>query len=156
MSKTNYVWDSTVLIAWLLEEAGAPLVEMGEVVREIDSGSSNLILSVTTFSEILESKFTVAQLDQLEKFLLRTNVVRVDTTFRIAKKAATIRDAGLPEKRKIRTPDATIMAVAVMYKVDALHTLDRQMLALNGSPIVDGLRITSPHPFSGPLFSGQP
>jgi len=156
MSKTNYAWDSTVLIAWLLEEASAPLVEMGEVVREIDNGSANLILSVTTFSEILESKFTVAQLDQLEKFLLRTNVVRVDTTFRIAKKAAVIRDAGLPEKRKIRTPDATIMAVAVMYKVDALHTLDRGMLALNGSAIVDGLRITSPHPVSGPLFSSQP
>jgi predicted nucleic acid-binding protein len=155
MSKINYAWDSTVAIAWLRDEEGAPLADIAEVVREIDDGKANLIFSVTTFTEILASKFSENQRNQLEKLLLRSNVLKADTTFRIAQAAATIRDAGLKEKRKIRTPDATILAVAVLFKVNALHTLDSDMLTLNGSSIASGLRITKPYPFSGPLFSAQ-
>ena len=62
MSKTNYAWDSTVVIAWLSEEASAPLDDMQAVVEEIDGGTANLIFSVLTFSEILESKYTADQL----------------------------------------------------------------------------------------------
>ena len=148
MNKINYAWDSTVVIAWLCDEASAPLVDMELVVNQIDSNQANLIFSVTTFSEILASKYTKEQIEELEKFLKHSNVVRVDTTFPVAQKAAQIRDAGLGEGRKIKTPDATILAVSILFKANVLHSLDKDMLNLNGSPIVDGLRITKPGPFA--------
>src|SRR5690349_18970691 len=63
--KASYAWDTSVLIAWLCQEAGAPLGDIDLVVDEIDREKSNLILSATTFSEILETKYNPDQLDQL-------------------------------------------------------------------------------------------
>jgi len=148
-SKTNYAWDTCIFIAWLCEEAGAPLVDIGLVVDEIDTDKSNLIVSVTTFSEILETKYSPDQIDKLNQFLQRSNVIKVETSFKIAKKASGIRSAASREGRKVETPDAQIVATAIVYGADVLHTLDDKLLALNGSPIVDGLKIETPKPLSG-------
>lgn len=144
MSKINYAWDSGVFIAWLTEESTAPLGDIDLVVREIDSGRANLILSVTTYAEILASKYDEKQLQLLDGFLQRSNVVKVDTTVQVAQKAARIRDAGLQDGRKIKTPDATVVAAAILHKANVLHTLDAGLLNLNGTNIVDGLAITMP------------
>ncbi|HTU92066.1 MAG TPA: PIN domain-containing protein [Gemmataceae bacterium] len=149
MSEINYAWDSGVFIAWLCEEATAPLGDIDLVVREIDGGRANLILSVMTYSEILESKYSKDQLNKLDLFLRRSNVITVNTTIPIAQKAAQIRDAGLSEEKKIRTPDATIIATAILHKAHVLHTLDKGILSLNGTKIVDGLAITTPYLKSG-------
>jgi predicted nucleic acid-binding protein len=117
---------------------------MDLVVNEIDSNRANLIVSVTTYSEILASKYDQTQLDWLTKFLRRSNVICVDTTAPVALKAAKIRDAGLQDGRKIKTPDATVIAVAILYKAHVLHSLDGGMLSLNGTAIVDNLPITKP------------
>ncbi|MBI3465125.1 MAG: PIN domain-containing protein [Planctomycetes bacterium] len=159
MSKrTNYAWDTSVLIAWLSDEATAPLGDIGLVVDEIDREKepANLIISVTTFSEILESKHTSEQIEKLGRFLLRSNVISVDTTFPIAQKASQIRNAGLKEGRKIKTPDAMIIATAVLLRADVLLSLDDVMLKLSESPIVDGLRITLPRPLSTQRGLGFP
>ncbi len=149
MNKINYAWDSCTVIAWFCEEPGAPLDDMALVVGEIDAERANLVISVVTYSEILESKYTESQRQKFELFLKRSNVVTVDTTIPVARKAAKIRDAALRESRKIKTPDATILAASVMLGVDVLHTLDDQLLALSGSPVVDGLQITKPCLISG-------
>jgi predicted nucleic acid-binding protein len=158
MTKISYAWDSSVFIAWLCEEETAPLGDMDLVVREIDSGRANLILSVMTYSEILESKYDKKQLEQLDSFLRRSNVVKVDTTIPIARKAARIRDAGLREGRKIKSPDATVIATAILHKAHVLHTLDSSILNLNGTNIADGLPITMPCLKSGDrsLFDNPP
>jgi predicted nucleic acid-binding protein len=148
-SKTSYAWDTTVAIAWVCEEAGAPLADIGLVVAEIDNNRANLILSVTTFSELLESKFTPAQFALLMGFVKRSNVVSVNLTIPVAMKAAKIRDAGQRDGRKIKTPDAQIIATAVSHRADVLHTLDDKILALDGSPIVDGLCISRPKLITG-------
>jgi predicted nucleic acid-binding protein len=157
MSATNYGWDSSVFIAWLCEEQTAPLADMDLVAKDIDASRANLIVSVTTYSEILVSKYDEMQLDRLNKFLSRSNVIRVDTTAPIAIKAGKIRDTGLLyDGRKIKMPDATIIAVAILHKANVLHTLDGGMLSLNGTSIVDNLPITKPCLFSGQrsLFNG--
>jgi predicted nucleic acid-binding protein len=148
-SKTNYAWDTSVIIAWLCDDPTAPLADIGLVVDEIDAGAANLIFSVTTFAEILESKYTAEQIDKLNRFLLRSNVIKVETTFPIAHKASQIRNAGLAEGRKIKTPDATVLATAILYKANVLHSLDAHHLNLDGNPIVDGLSISLPVPLSG-------
>jgi predicted nucleic acid-binding protein len=149
MSRTNYAWDSSVFIAWLAEEKTAPLGNIDMVVREIDGGRANLIFSVVTYTEILESKYSEKQLAQLDAFLRRSNVIKVDITIPVAKKAAAIRNAGWNEDRKIKTPDALILAVALLHKADVLHALDGGMRNLNGHKIVDGLVINEPFLRSG-------
>jgi hypothetical protein len=96
MSKRpNYAWDSTVFLAWLGEEATAPLADIAAVVQEIDSGEANLIVSVTAYSEVLEAKHTEEQMGKFRRFLQRSNVVVVDQTVIVAEKAQQIRSKGL-------------------------------------------------------------
>jgi predicted nucleic acid-binding protein len=149
MSKPIYCWDTTVFLAWLNEEASAPLADIDLVAKEIDAGEAILVVPVTIASEVLDSKLNGDQRAKLTAFLKRSNVINADTTLAIAQKAGEIRSAGLAMKpqRKIKTPDATIIATAMLYKCDALHSLDDRgngPLKLNGLPIVGGLKICKP------------
>ncbi len=148
-AKAVYCWDTTVFLAWLNEERGAPLADIEAVVREIDSNQAVLVVPVTIASEILDSKLSAAQKAKLSAFLHRSNVINADTTLNIARKAREIREAGLAMKpeRKIKTPDATIIATAVIYGCDALHSLDDRgngPLRLAGLPELRGLKICKP------------
>ena len=141
---TKYCWDTSVFLAWLNEETSAPLRDIDVVVGEIDSGKATLIVSVTTYSEILETKHTKEQLNKLDLFLKRSNVMIADVTVPIAQEASRIRSAAHSQKRNIKTPDATIMATAILYEADVLHSLDPHHLNLSGSDIVNRLKIIEP------------
>jgi predicted nucleic acid-binding protein len=148
-TRISYAWDSTTVIAWLCDEATAPLADIGLVVNEIDGDHANLILSATIHAEVLETKHTPEKFQMFKRFSRRSNVINADMTVAIAQKAARIREACLKEGRKLRTPDATILATAILYKASVLHSLDTDLLNLNGNPIVEGLPITLPLPLSG-------
>lgn len=79
------------------------------------------------------------------------------------------------EKRKVKTPDATHLATAIIYKANEFHTMDglqkdgskhRKLLALSGDKGVDYLKIVHPYPLNqppeelivvdGPLLKGIP
>jgi hypothetical protein len=52
--------------------------------------------------------------------------------------------------RKLKTPDATFIATAIVFKADVFHTLETtQLPLLSKTPIVDGLVISSPKPLTG-------
>ena len=125
------------------------LGNMDSIVTEIDYEEANFLLAVTVITEILESKHTKQQMDQFEKFRERPNVITADTTVPIAMKARKIRSDGDSEGRKIKTPDATIMATAIIYKANVLHTMEPKLIALSGLPIVDGLVISEPISLTG-------
>lgn len=150
--KTVYSWDATVFVAWIDEEETAPLATIDMVAGEIDSGDANLVVSVTAYSEVLEIKRGRDQMDKFRNFLKRSNVIVADNTVLIAEKAGRIRSDGLKDGRKIKTPDATFIATAIIYRADVFHTLDDQLLNLSGLDLVDKLKICKPAPLSG-LFS---
>ncbi len=145
----DYSWDASVFIAWLTGEQGAPLDDIAIVVEQLDDGEANLVVSVTAYSEVLEAKHTPQQMTAFRNFLKRSNVALADNTIIIAEKAGQVRSRGLATGRKIKTPDATYLATAIIYKATVLHSLDPDMLNLNGSPIVDGLAITKPCDYRG-------
>ncbi len=150
--KPVYSWDTTVFIAWINEEDGAPLGDIALVADEIDKNEAFLVVSVLVIPEVLETKMNDRQRETFNDFLKRSNVQIIATTLPIAQKARSIRDKGLAEERKIKTPDATIMATAVIQRCDVLHSLDDRgngPLKLSRSDIVDGLLITKPKPLSG-------
>lgn len=150
--RVTYCWDSNVLIAWVAEEAGAPLDDMQLVMNEIDAGTAALLVPVTAYSEVLEAKNTPEQMTKFRRFLERSNVVVADTTKAIAEKAGEVRSRGMQAKpkRDIKTPDATFIATAIIYRADAFHTLETSQLPkLSKTAIVDNLFICSPGPLSG-------
>jgi predicted nucleic acid-binding protein len=144
MSKPVYCWDTCVFIAWLKQEENKPLADIELVVNEIDSGHAVLVVSVTVFTEIQRSKFTNEQWERFQGFLTRSNVVVANTTPDIAQKGSEIRDRAEADERRIKTGDATIVATAIAYGVDALHTFDPGLLRLSRSAVVEGLPITEP------------
>jgi predicted nucleic acid-binding protein len=145
----TYCWDTSVFIAWLKEEPDKPLADIEAVVSELDAKKAVLVVPVTVFTEMQPSKFTTEQWDRFQKTVRRSNVVVANTTPAIAQKGSPLRDRAEAEGRKIKTGDATIIATAIAYRVDALHTFDPRLINLNGSRIVEGLRITQPLPLSG-------
>jgi predicted nucleic acid-binding protein len=70
---------------------------------------------------------------------------RADTNQAIWERAAAIREAGVQDGRRIKTPDAVHIATAIEYRVDALHTFDGKLLKLSGKDYVEGLKICTPH-----------
>ena len=152
----NYGWDTDVILAWLTDDLSAPLADIASVVEEIDNQTATLTVSVEVYSEVLEARHTKEQMEEFEKFLKRSNVIMVNKDERIARKSGEIRTKGIAEQtkgaaegRRIKGPDATHLATAIVQKVDVFHTLDLQLLNLSRSPIVDGLRIERPITLSG-------
>lgn len=144
-------WDTSVFLAWLNEEPNAPLGDIDLLVQRIERVEATLIVPVTIYMEILHAKHKPEQIAAFEEFLRRSNVIKVETTFPIAQKVQEIRSRAIAASRSIKTPDATIIATAIVHKADVLHTLDDRTIALSGSPIVDGLHITLPRDPSGQL-----
>jgi predicted nucleic acid-binding protein len=145
----RYCWDTSVFLAWLNKEASAPLSDIEAVLSEIYAKRSTLIVSVVTYTEVLSAKHTTKQRNAWEGFLKRSNVLRVDVTFPVAQKAEEIRSRALltgPKSRirKIKTPDAQIIATAIIQKADVLHSLEPLHTNLSGHQIVDGLKISPP------------
>ncbi|HVC98954.1 MAG TPA: PIN domain-containing protein [Pirellulales bacterium] len=152
--KPVYCWDTSVFLAWINEEQDAPLSDIIQVAEEIDRNEAIMVVPVTVPTEIFTSTMTAEQKHKFSRFLKRSNVINATITFAIATKAREIREAGHAMKpvRKIKTPDAQIIATAIIYQCDALHSLDDRgsgPLKLNGMAAVDHLRIEKPIKFSG-------
>ena len=141
-----------MLVAWLRDEDSAPLGDIELVIGEIDAGEAILLVSVLVYSEVLETHYTPEQMARFRSFLQRSNVEVANVTQPIADKSGQIRNRGIlaKPKRSIRTPDATVIATAIIYKANVLHTLEEGgWAALGGSDSVDGLKITKPKPLRG-------
>jgi predicted nucleic acid-binding protein len=148
-NQPDYSWDASVFIAWLINDATAPLDDIAEVVRQIDAKKANLVVSVMAYSEVLSAKHNEDQMARFRSFLKRSNVVVATNTIAIAEKAEQVRSRGLADGRKLKAPDATYIATAIIYGVDVLHSFDKDMLNVHESAVVDGLKITKPCDFSG-------
>ena len=149
MNKPVYSWDASVFIAWLRQESTAPLSDIAVVADQIDANTANLLVSVIAYAEVLSARHSPDEMQRFQAFLRRSNVTVADTTQAIALRVEQIRSAGLSEARKIKTPDATFAATAIVHGANVLHSLDPDLLNLNGSAIVDGLRITRPMDIGG-------
>jgi len=149
-SLPKYCWDSNVYLAWLAQEPDKPLDCIELIINEIESQSAVLIFPVTILPEVIEVKPNPAALDEFRRFLQRSSVRVMNITLEIAEKAGRIRQKLKTENQKsLKLPDALIIATAILSKADALHTFDTGLLTLNGTAVVDNLRITKPASLSG-------
>ena len=148
-SGVSYCWDTSVLLAWLKEETCHPLADIALVVDEINKGQAFLLIPATTYEELQYSRLTIEQKQTFDGVAQRSNVIVVDLTPPIAKKAAEIILWSQAKGLKTKIRDARIAATAVVMNASVLHSLDPDLLRLDRTDIIDGARATKPCPFGG-------
>ncbi len=148
-SGISYCWDTSVFLAWLKNETCHPLADIALVVEEIEKGAAFLLIPATTYEELNYARMTAKQKQMFDDFTQRSNVIIVDLSPPIARKAAEIiklsAKAGLVTKPR----DARIAATAVVMNATVLHSVDPDLTRLDKSKIIDGKRATKPFPLGG-------
>lgn len=112
---TVYCWDTSVILAWLCQDETQPLDDIDLVVREIDRSpkhGASLLFSVTTVTELLQIIPGTDATAMFERFCERRNVRVANIDMALAAKAAKIRNSALGTRRKLKTPDAQVIATA--------------------------------------------
>jgi predicted nucleic acid-binding protein len=148
--KPRIYWEPSVFISWLKGGTDRTPEEMQgvEVVaRQMAIGQFQLLTSVISEIEILESKFTEEQRKKIETVLRNpNNCVQVNVDPFIARLARTYR-----EKFNLKTPDAIHLATAVTAGCKEFHSFDPHHLRLKSHEQFSGIIIQKP-PLNAPLF----
>jgi predicted nucleic acid-binding protein len=143
-------WDSCVFLAWLQNEQEKPLADIRELLRDVSEKKVVLVVSAVVVAEVLDRAGESDAGTQFRDYAKRSNILRANVDFRIAERAALIRERAikaLKEQRiekSIKAPDALIVATSLIYKADILHTFDPVLLSLDEHPVVEGLKISEP------------
>ena len=130
---TRVGMDSSVLI-YHLEDVPryADLTEA--VFKAVMDGSLRAVVSTVSVTELLVRPFSEDQLDRvsaLERFLFSLpNTDLVPPSYPISKEAARLR-----AKYRIRTPDAILLATALIEKAEGFLTNDARLGVIKGEGI---------------------
>lgn len=143
MKKDLICWDSCVVIAWIKEEP-ARMKAIEPVVKNLEAGYYNLIVSLLVYPEVLESRMSHEAITKFERFMQNREALGIFAVEqRVVKKAQTIRNRTPESAKIISTPDAIHVATAIVSGANMLHTFDKGLLSLNGKAQVEGLTITA-------------
>ena len=125
-AKKIYYWDTCCFIAWLTSKDYPQEVLDGldDVAKEVNENRAILCTSVMTDTEILEGQLTADQITKFQNLFKRRNVIQITLDQRIARRASEIRNYYNGRGIKIKTPDATHLATAIIYEAEEFHTLD--------------------------------
>jgi len=147
---SRLAWDSCIFLAWFKGEEDKPLAEIEELLADIAKGRITLIVSAIVAAEILDESAGSPVRNKFREFMKRSNVVAANADFRVADLAADIRERTRElesqgkMKKSVKAPDAMILASAIIYRAEVLHTFDPILLSLDQSEVVHRLRITVP------------
>lgn len=140
----SYCWDTSVFFAWLKEEQCHPLADIALVVDEINKGNAFLLVPATTYEELHYSRLTDEQKRKFDGVMQRSNVMMVDLSPPIARKSALVMSRSVEAGIVTKVRDARIAATAIVMKATMLHSVDPDLIRLDGSPIVEGLATGKP------------
>ena len=160
MPKSRFCWDACLFIAHLngevrSEEEAAGMREVLELIR---TGKAHILTSAVISSEVLNRASDAGRArDALHVMLARPGFTVVDANLAIGTKAGEFRERvnyqGSPHN--LKRNDAIYAATASLYGVDALHTFDPDLLDLNGSPLIDFLKVCKPRGLQTTLALGE-
>lgn len=159
IKKPVYCWDSCTVLAWFKQEKDKPLDDIALVIQEIENDRAVLLVSTILLTEVLDTAKSGSAAADFRNFIDRSSVRLADVDPRVAEKAANLRAKVLDNKkytRKLRTPDAIILATAIIYDADVVHSLDRDFLRLSNTDDAERMTITKPKIIGGQtsLLSG--
>jgi predicted nucleic acid-binding protein len=141
-------WDASVFLAWLNGEDRGERARAGlnAALEDLDARRTVLIVPAIVHCEVWENSIQdQSTRDRFGLVLRRSNVVNVDITHAIAKRAGALREACRNANRQCpAAADAMYVAAALEFGADELHSFDNGMLGLNGFHGVAGLAIVPP------------
>ena len=150
MPKVKFCWDACIFIAHLKGEQRSADETAGlhEVLELVLTKQAAILTSSLISSEVLNrAADQLMARTRLKEMLNRPGFAVIDANTAVSDKAGDLRERvnesslGLNLKRN----DAIYVATAILYKVDALHTFDPVLLALDRHSLVEGLTIAKPH-----------
>jgi len=153
--------DSCVLIDTIQKTPGRYCF-IEPYVKEAEAGKLFIVLSVVSLAEVCylkerhkEGVSMDDQIREIEEWLDREYIRTINVDRRIARRAARLRS---PDGSNLKTPDAIVVATALVAGVPKLFTFDgagRRSGLLQLDQKIEGsppLRIASPDGNVGPLF----
>lgn len=152
--KPKIYWDACIFIAWLSDEErpSGEMEDLAGVVTEISNAEAFLYTSVMTQTEVLSGTLSKSAQEIFDKIFRRKNIYMVDVTRDISKLAHDIRDHYLKKGVKIKTPDATHLATAIIYGADEFHTFDDKLINLGRNVAGHPLKICKPQTAQQAMF----
>ncbi len=140
MQKENICWDTSIFLTHILGKATTEQEqEIQTVVRLVEQGNFQMIVSTLLYVEILESTMPAKTMELFDALMKKIRVVRnVAVNLEIAKKAQAIRNS----ISSLKTPDAIHIATAIVSKAIVFHTFDKKLIKLSGQDEVEHLKIT--------------
>lgn len=159
-------WDTSVYIAWLNQQTDAPLADIDAILDDVHANRCVLMVPVTVYTEIVRAKHSAEQITAFDRFLDRSNVMTIEQSIGVARATERLRSRAVSmdldggkvkagQERSIKASDAAIIATAILYKADVIHSLEPKHIILSGSPIVEGMRICKPVGPGGQLALGM-
>jgi predicted nucleic acid-binding protein len=144
----------------LKREADKSLGDIIAVAQEIESREADFVVSTIVIAEMLDVIDDSGLAAAFNGFLQRPNVVVFNVDAQVARLTAELRAewrrTSTAEHRNIKTPDAIVLATAILGGADVLHTFEPKLLRFSGTPLVSNLAITSPALFTaGNTSSGS-
>jgi predicted nucleic acid-binding protein len=179
-SRRKIYWDTTCWLAWLNDErhiwSASVMIGIQDVVYEVETDRAVLFTSAVTRGEIYLGRLSTDKKAMWARLMRRSNVREISADPRVYDRASAIREYHDARKQKIKLPDATHLATAVLYRADEFQTLDglqqdgskhRKLLSLSGDVGGYNLKIVHPYPRIsppaelvtvplGPLFENVP
>jgi predicted nucleic acid-binding protein len=159
-AQLRFGWDATVFIALLTNEVRSAddLAGLAEVVELADQRRARIVTSALIHSEAIGRPRNPHVVQALERLFKRPNFIQMDINPEISRMGGRIREQVLEDGLSLTTEDASYIATALAYKVDAFHTFDHHQLRLAGHRSVGSLVICKPRGSQTllPLFEGGP
>lgn len=142
----KYCWDATVFLALLTREERTPdeLAGLAEVMEIVDQGRARIVTSALIHSEAIGRPENPHVVEALAGLFQRPNFVHMDLNPELSRMAGRIREQVIEDGMKLTTEDASYIATAIAYRVDALHTFDHHQLRLSDHRATGGLVICKP------------
>lgn len=134
------------------------------MARDIDANRAVVMTSVMAKTEMFHKLKTQWAKDEYTRFCQRPNVSVVNQDERIGDKSSEIREYYTTKGITLDAGDCVHLATAILYKADALYTLDgssdhpkpNALLLLNGNVAGYPLPILKPRSDQPSLFSALP
>ncbi len=175
INRRKIYWDTTCWLAWLNDERhiwpASVMTGLQDVVYEVENNQAILFTSAGTRGEIYLGRLDLDKKTMWANLMRRSNVQEISADPRVYDRASQIREYHEARKQKIKLPDATHLATAVLYRADEFQTMDglqkdgskhRKLLSLSGDVGGYNLKVVHPYPrntppsqivtIKGPLF----
>jgi hypothetical protein len=162
-TRRKIYWDTTCWLAWLNDERStwpaSVMTGIQDVVCDVETNEAVLFTSAGTRGEIYMGRLDLDKKTMWANLMRRSNVQEISADPRIYDRASAIREYHDARGQKIKLPDATHLATAILYRADEFQTMDglqangsrnRKLLSLNGDVAGYNLKIVHPYPRNSP------